>query len=73
MSFDTFSYYLFFLSLLTCLSLAIPILFDGTSSVIVDPAAINTSSPIVTGATKLTFDPINALSPIIVLCLFTPS
>ena len=57
----------------TCLSLAIPILFDGTSSVIVEPAAIITSSPIVTGATKFTLDPIKALSPITVLCLFVPS
>ena len=66
-------FYFFFLSLFVWRSLAIPILPDSTSSVIVEPAAINTSSPKVTGATKLTFEPIKALSPIIVLCLFFPS
>ena len=56
-----------------CLSLAIARLSSGTSSVIVDPAATNTLSPNLTGATKFVFDPIKHLSPIIVLFLLVPS
>lgn len=45
----------------------------GTLSVIVEPAAINTPSPTVTGATKLVLHPINASLPTTVLNLLTPS
>jgi len=62
-----------FLFKLTCLARAIASAFAGTSSVIVDPAPTSASDPIFTGATKLTFEPIKALSPIVVLCFLTPS
>ena len=45
----------------------------GTSLVIVEPAAIKTSSPIVTGATKFALQPTNTRSPTVALCLFLPS
>ena len=38
-----------------------------------DPAATLASSPILIGAIKDEFAPINALLPIVVLCLLTPS
>ncbi len=46
--------------LFTCRERAIPIACSGTSSVMVDPAAVIVSLAIVTGATSLVFDPINA-------------
>ncbi len=60
-------------SFVVCLALATAKLSFGTSSVIVEPAATNTSSPIVTGATKLTLQPTNESLPTIVLNLFSPS
>ena len=56
-----------------CLCLAIDNVSFGTSSVIVDPAAITELSAIVTGATKFTFEPIKQLFPIFVLCFSFPS
>ena len=46
-----------------CLSLAIENASSGISSVIVDPAAINTLFPTFNGATKLVLHPINTLLP----------
>ena len=58
------------LLLLICLVLAMAKAFAGTSSVIVEPAAIKASSSIATGDTKLALQPIKASFPIVVLCLF---
>ena len=60
-------------SLFTCLARAIAIASSSTSFVIVDPAAIYAFFSIVTGATKLELQPINAWSPIFVRDLFFPS
>ena len=48
-------------------------LFEGTSLFIMDPAAITASDPTLSGAISDEFDPMNTLSPIIVLFLFLPS
>ena len=45
----------------------------GASRLIVDPAPIVASLPIVTGATSEALEPMNAPSSITVRCLFTPS
>lgn len=55
-----------FLLFNSCLALAIASFPDGTSFVIVDPAAINAPKPTLTGATKLTLEPTNDFEPIIV-------
>ena len=52
-------YFLFQFSLFVWRSLAIAKAYSGTSSVIVEPAAIKVLSPNVTGATKFVFEPIN--------------
>lgn len=68
-----FQFFLFQFSLFVCLSLAIAKLSSGTSSVIVEPAAISTLFPTFTGAIKFTFEPTNVLSPIMVLLFLKPS
>jgi hypothetical protein len=45
----------------------------GTSLVIVEPAATNASASTVTGATRLTLQPMKARSPTAVRCFFWPS
>jgi hypothetical protein len=47
--------------------------FESTFFEMEDPAATLASSPILIGAIKDEFEPINALLPIVVLCLLTPS
>nr|WP_330373538.1 hypothetical protein [Clostridioides difficile] len=59
--------------MITCLSLAIAKAPSGTSCVIVEPVAIYPFSSTTTGATKLEFEPINALSFTTDLNLFLPS
>ena len=48
-------------------------LAGGASFVIVEPAPIVAPAPISTGATSMVPEPMNALSPITVLCLLAPS
>ena len=59
--------------MLACLDRPTPRDFVGTSFVMVEPAAINDSSPIDTGATMALLLPTKLFLPILVLYLFFPS
>src|SRR6056297_490086 len=46
---------------------------SGTSRVMTDPDPVMASSPMVTGATSMVFDPMKTFRPISVWCFMTPS
>ena len=75
LQFRTYFYlsFLFQEDTVTCLVRASVRVSSGASSVIVEPAPIVAFFPILTGATSLVSEPINALSPISVGYLFFPS
>ena len=62
-----------FRSFVSCFDLAIEKLLFGMLSVIVEPAAIKTFSPILRGATRVELHPIKTLSLIFVSFFLLPS